>query len=111
MIYLNKNIRKRVFIKKTKVFNFINKVYHINTEIGRLSRKNFKRVKIKAKTVGKMVLLGMLMREKSINQIVEKIQKRKKYQKIFSKRRENTTNAWFPRWNKKFKTRGNKDHK
>ena len=81
-------------IKKTKVFNFINKVYHINTEIGRLSRKNSKRVTTKAKTVGKMLLTGMLMREKSINQIMEKIHKRKKYRKIFSKRRKNTKDAW-----------------
>ena len=81
-------------IKKTKVFNFINKVYHINTEIERLSRKNSKRVKAKAKTVGKMLLTGMLMREKSINQIMEKTHKRKKYQRLFSKRRKNTKDAW-----------------
>jgi len=83
-----------VVIKKTKVFNFINKVYHINNEIERLSRKNFKRVKTKAKTVGKILLTGMLMREKSINQIMEKIHKRKKYRKIFSKRRKYTKDAW-----------------
>lgn len=95
MIYLKKKyIRKRVVIKKTKVFNFINKVYHINNEIERLSRKNFKRVKTKAKTVGKILLTGMLMREKSINQIMEKIHKRKKYRKIFSKRRKDTKDAW-----------------
>ena len=95
MIYLKKKyIRKRVVIQKTKVFNFINKVYHINNEIERLSRKNFKRVKIKGSTVGKILLTGMLLREKSINQIIEKIHKRKKYQKIFSKRRKNTKDAW-----------------
>ncbi len=68
----------------------MNKVYHINQEINSLTRKNFKRVQIKAKTVGKLLLIGMLMREKSINQIIEKTHKRKKYQKIFSKRRKNT---------------------
>lgn len=94
MIYLKKNIRKRVVIKKTKVFNFINKVYHINTEIERLSRKNSKRVKTKAKTVGKMLITGMLMREKSINQIIEKTHKRKKYRRLFSKRRKCTEDAW-----------------
>lgn len=104
MIYLKKYIRKRVVIKKTKVFNFINKVYHINTEIGRLSRKNFKRVKTNAETVGKMLLTGMLMREKSINQIMEKTHKRKKYRRLFSKRGKYTQDAWISRRNKKLKT-------
>lgn len=79
-----------MFIKKTKIFNFINKVYHIRENLKSISRKNFKRVKIKASTVGKMLVTGMLMRDKSINQIIEKIHKRKKYKKIFSKRRKNT---------------------
>lgn len=57
-----------------------------------LSRKNFKRVTIKAPTIGKTLLTGMLMREKSINQIMEKIHKRNKYKKIYAKRRENTKN-------------------
>ena len=81
-------------IKKTKIFNFINKVYHINKELERLSRKNFKKVKTKAPTVGKTLLTGMLMREKSINQIMEKIHKRNKYKKIYAKRRKNTENTW-----------------
>ena len=81
-------------IKKTKIFNFINKVYHINKELERLSRKNFKKVKTKATTVGKTLLTGMLMREKSINQIMEKIHKRNKYKKIYAKRRKNTENTW-----------------
>ncbi len=55
-----------------------------------LSRKNYKRVKIKGATVGKTLLTGMLMRDKSINQIMEKIHKRNKYKKIYAKRRENT---------------------
>ena len=73
-------------IKKTKVFNFINKVYHINQEMNRVTRKKNKK---KAETVGKTLLTGVLMREKSINQIMEKVHKKKKYQKIFSKRRDN----------------------
>ena len=60
-------------IKKTKIFSFINKVYHIKDEIGILSRKNSKRVKTKTKNIGKILLTGMLMREKSINK--EKIPK------------------------------------
>ncbi len=47
MIQLRKNIRKRVFIKKTKIFNFMNKVYHINEEMTRVSRKKLKKVKTK----------------------------------------------------------------
>ncbi len=56
----------------------MNKVYHINEEMARLSRKNLKRVKTKASTVGKTLLTGMLMRDKSINQIMEKIHKTSK---------------------------------
>lgn len=79
-----------MFIKKTKIFNYINKVYHIKEKMKRLSRKNLKRVKIKAATVGKTLITGMLMREKSINQVMEKIHKRNKYKKIYAKRRKNT---------------------
>ncbi len=78
-----------MFIKKTKIFNFINKVYHISEEMTRVSRKNLKKVKTKASTVWKTLLSGMLMREKSINQMMEKIHKRNKYKKIFRKRRKN----------------------
>lgn len=94
-----------MFIKKTKIFNFINKVYHIGSRLNSLSRKNFKRVKIKASTIGKTVLTGMLMRERSLNQIMEKIHVRNKYKKIYSKRRENTENERFSRRNKEFKAR------
>ncbi len=55
-----------------------------------LSRKNLKRVKIKAPTIEKTILTGMLMRDKSINQIMEKIHKRNKYRKIYAKRRKDT---------------------
>ncbi len=46
--------------------------------MNRLSRKNFKRVKTKASTVGNTLLTGMLMRDKSINQIMDKIHLNKK---------------------------------
>ena len=57
--------------------------------MNRVTRKKNKKIKIKAETVGKTLLTGVLMREKSINQIMEKVHKKKKYQKIFSKRRDN----------------------
>ena len=76
-----------------------------------LSRKNFKRVKIKAPTVGKTLLTGMIMRDKSINQIMEKIHKRNKYKKIFAKRRKNPKDAWIQRRDEKFKSRRIKEDK
>lgn len=63
----------------------MNKVYHINEKINSLERKKIKRFKIKASTVAKLLLVGMLTRERSINQIMEKTHIRKKYNKIFSK--------------------------
>lgn len=63
----------------------MNKVYHINEKINSIERKKLKRFKIKASTVAKLLLVGMLTREKSINQIMEKTHIRKKYNKIFSK--------------------------
>ena len=86
-----------MFIKKTKdikIFNFLNKVYHIKDELTSISRKNLKRVTIKSETVGKMLLTGMLTRERSVNQIIEKIHKRKKYRKMFYTRRKDTKDAW-----------------
>ncbi len=81
-----------MFIKETKIFKYINKVYHMKEKMNSLTRKNLKNVKIKAPTVGKTLLTGMLMRDKSINQIMEKIHKRNKYKKIYAKRRKNTKN-------------------
>lgn len=69
--------------KETKLFNFLNKIYHINEEITRVKRKKIKKVKIKSSTIAKLLFIGMLFREKSINQIIEKTHKRKKYKKFF----------------------------
>lgn len=63
----------------------MNKVYHINSKMNSLERKNSKKVTTKASTVGKLLLAGMLTKEKSINQIMEKTHIRNKYSNIFSK--------------------------
>ncbi len=76
-----------MIIKKTKdlkILNFINKVYHINKEITSVKRKKNKKIKIKGSTIAKLLFIGMFFREKSINQIIEKTHKRKKYNKFFS---------------------------
>ena len=70
-----------MIIKKTKelkIFNFINKIYHINEQITRVSRKKDKRIEIKGSTIAKLLFIGMFFREKSINQIMEKTHIRKK---------------------------------
>lgn len=75
-----------MIIKKTKeikIFNFLKKIYHINEEITRVKRKKIKKVKIKGSTIAKLLFIGMMFREKSINQIIEKTHKRKKYKKLF----------------------------
>lgn len=77
-----------MIIKKTrdlKIFNFIVKEYHINEELKRLKRKKIKRTFIKGSTVAKMLFLSTFVREKSFNQLEEKIHKRKKYRNIFRK--------------------------
>lgn len=81
-----KYIRKKVIIKRTKdikIFNSLNKIYHINTQLSNISRKKNKRIRIKGSTIGKLLFAGMFYREKSINQIMEKTHKRKMYQKMF----------------------------
>ena len=78
-----------MIIKKTKelkIFNFINKIYHINEQISSVSRKKNKKIKIKGSTIAKLLFMGMFFREKSINQIMEKTHYRKKFSKFFSKR-------------------------
>lgn len=78
-----------MIIKKTKelkIFNFINKIYHINEQIARVSRKKDKRIEIKGSTIAKLLFVGMFFREKSINQIMEKTHLRKKFNKFFSKK-------------------------
>ena len=77
-----------MIIKKTKalkIFNFIIKEYHINEEMKRLKRKKTKKIKIKGETIAKTLFMCMFTREKSFNQIMEKIHKRKKYRKIYRK--------------------------
>ncbi len=78
-----------MIIKKTKelkIFNFINKIYHINSYLNSISREKNKKVKIKGSTVGKLLFIGRFSREKSLNQIMEKAHFRKKYKNIFSKK-------------------------
>lgn len=78
-----------MIIKKTKeikIFNFINKIYHINEQISRVSRKKNKKIKIRGSTIAKLLFVGMFFREKSINQIMEKTHIRKKFSKFFSKK-------------------------
>lgn len=77
-----------MIIKKTKdlkVFNFITKEYHINEELKRLKRKKNKKILVKGKTIAKMLFMSTFTREKSFNQLIEKIHKRNKYKKIFDK--------------------------
>ncbi len=78
-----------MIIKKTKeikIFNFINKTYHINQKLNSVFRENNKKIKIRGSTIAKLLFVGMFNREKSINQIMEKTHNRKKYKNIFSKK-------------------------
>ena len=72
--------------KELKILNFLNKEYHISKQINSVSREKNKKIKIKASTIAKMLFMGMFCREKSINQIIEKIHKRKKYRNLFDKK-------------------------
>lgn len=77
-----------MIIKKTKdlkIFNFIIKEYHINEELKRLKRKKTKKIKIKGETIAKTLFMCTFTREKSFNQLMEKIHKRKKYRKIYQR--------------------------
>ena len=80
-----------MIIKKTKelkIFNFINKIYHINEQIASVSRKKDKRIEIRGSTIAKLLFVGMFFREKSINQIMEKTHIRKKFSKFFLKKEQ-----------------------
>lgn len=82
-------IRKRAIIGKTKelkIFNFLTKVYHINEKINSLKREKNKRILAKGNTIAKMLFIAMFTRERSFNQLLEKIHKRKKYKNMFSKK-------------------------
>lgn len=62
----------------------MNKEYHISEQINSVSREKNKKIKIKGSTIAKLLFVGMFCREKSINQIMEKTHKRKKFKNIFS---------------------------
>ena len=77
-----------MIIKKTKglkIFNFLIKEYHINEQMKRLKREKVKRIFVKGETIAKMLFLCMFTRERSFNQLIEKIHKRKKYKNMFKK--------------------------
>ena len=81
--------QRRAIIKKTKeleILKFLMKVYHIFEKLESLKRKKFKRVLVKGNTVAKMLFIGMFSRLESLNQILEKIHKRNKFKKLFSKK-------------------------
>lgn len=58
----------------------------MNKKLASVSREKNKKIKIKGSTIAKLLFVGMLNREKSINQIMEKTHNRKKYKNIFSKK-------------------------
>lgn len=64
----------------------MNKIYHINEQISSVSRNKVKKIKIKGSTIAKLLFIGMFLREKSLNQIMEKTHVRRKYSKFFSKK-------------------------
>lgn len=75
-----------MIIKRTKdikIFNSLNKIYHVREQIDKVSRQKNKKIRIKGSTIAKLLFAGMLYREKSINQIMEKTHKRKLYKKMF----------------------------
>ena len=82
-------IQRRAIIKKTKelkILKFLTKEYHIFEMLGSLKRKKFKRILVKGNTVAKMLFIGMFSRFESLNQILEKIHRRNKFKKLFSKK-------------------------
>ena len=62
------------------------KEYHINEVLKSIKRKKVKKVSVKGSTIAKMLFLCTFVREKSINQFLEKIHKRRKYKNIFRKK-------------------------
>lgn len=51
-----------MIIKKTKdikIFNFMNKEYHIQKQINRVSKEKNKKIKIKGSTTAKLLFVGM----------------------------------------------------
>lgn len=64
----------------------MNKVYHINKKINSQKREKTKRILVKGYTIVKMLFILVFTREKSFNQLLEKIHKRKKYRNMFGKK-------------------------
>ena len=78
-----------MIIKRTKdikIFNSLNKIYHIKEQLSNVSREKNKRIRIKGSTIAELLFVGMFYREKSINQIMEKTHKRKLYKKMFKRK-------------------------
>ncbi len=61
-------------------------MYHINEKINSLKREKNKRILVKGNTIAKMLFIAMFTRERSFNQLLEKIHKRKKYKNMFGKK-------------------------
>ena len=69
--------------KDVKIFSSLNKIYHIKDQLSNVSREKNKKIRIKGSTIAKLLFAGMLYREKSINQVMEKTHKRRLYKKMF----------------------------
>ena len=69
--------------KDVKIFSSLNKIYHIKEQLSNVSREKNKKIRIKGSTIAKLLFAGMLYREKSINQIMDKTHKRRLYKKMF----------------------------
>lgn len=61
-------------------------MYHINEKINSLKREKNKRILVKGNTIAKMLFIAMFTRERSFNQLLEKIHIRKKYKNMFGKK-------------------------
>ena len=61
-------------------------MYHINEKINSLKREKNKRILVKGKTIAKMLFIATFTRERSFNQLLEKIHIRKKYKNMFGKK-------------------------
>ena len=61
-------------------------MYHINEKINSLKREKNKRILVKGNTIAKMLFIATFTRERSFNQLLEKIHIRKKYKNMFGKK-------------------------
>ena len=65
-----------MIIKRTKdikIFNSLNKIYHITDQMSKVSRRKNKKIRIKGSTIAQLLFAGMFYREKSINQIANEL--------------------------------------